>query len=363
MEGWTRARLIPVKGIGSDREAEERATSALLAVVGVVRPLSVELFSPMGASRAARAQVDTFTEVIFDHDGRKIRPDGLVQISYAKNTWTALIEVKTGTNALEAEQIQTYIKLARANRFNAVVTISNEIAPAPGIHPTPGAQPRSNSTVALHHISWTQLIATAVRLKEHTGVEDVEQRWILEELIRYLEHRSSGALSFNDMGGSWVAVRSAARDGTLARQSGDVAEVCSRWDQLIRYVALTMGAEIGHDVHQVLAASHRSDAKARADALSRTLIDHGTLDAALRIPNTTGDLEIHADLKARQLTCTTTIKAAEDKGARGRVGWVTRQLKDAPDQLCIESRAHRAKSGPMTTLAEAREDSARLVDD
>ena len=48
-ENWTRARLIPVSGIGSEKEAETRAASAFLAVLSVVRDLTVALLSPMGA--------------------------------------------------------------------------------------------------------------------------------------------------------------------------------------------------------------------------------------------------------------------------------------------------------------------------
>jgi len=60
---FTKARLIPVSGIGSVQEAEQRATSALLAVLSVVRDLSLELLTPLGASRAHRAIVETFIEV------------------------------------------------------------------------------------------------------------------------------------------------------------------------------------------------------------------------------------------------------------------------------------------------------------
>ena len=71
----TKARLIPVSGIGSAQEAEQRATSALLAVLSVVRDLSLELLSTLGASRAQRAVVETFIQVHMDKT--KIRPDGL----------------------------------------------------------------------------------------------------------------------------------------------------------------------------------------------------------------------------------------------------------------------------------------------
>ena len=38
MDNWQEARLIPVAGISGASEAEQRATSALLSVLGIVRP-------------------------------------------------------------------------------------------------------------------------------------------------------------------------------------------------------------------------------------------------------------------------------------------------------------------------------------
>ncbi|MFN8189856.1 MAG: hypothetical protein U0R78_05315 [Nocardioidaceae bacterium] len=77
--------------------------------------------------------------------------------------------------------------------------------------------------VALHHVS-DQVLADAVLQKEFRGVADPDQAWILGELIRYLEHRKSGALEFDDMGESWVTVReavAAARcDRATRRQRG-----------------------------------------------------------------------------------------------------------------------------------------------
>lgn len=48
------ARLIPVAGIGSDSEAEQRATSPLLAVVSSVRPLSKALLDDFGAPKSGK---------------------------------------------------------------------------------------------------------------------------------------------------------------------------------------------------------------------------------------------------------------------------------------------------------------------
>ncbi len=74
-----------------------------------------------------------------------------------------------------------------------------------------------------------------MRAKVHRGVEDPEQAWILGELIRYLEHPASGAMAFEDMGPNWVAVRDAAREGTLRKTGDDVRDIVQRWDQLMRF--------------------------------------------------------------------------------------------------------------------------------
>ena len=79
------ARLIPVAGISGYKEAEARATSALLAVLTIVRPFSKALLTPLGATRADRATVEAFTEVAYDApDGRTVRPDGLVRVSFGR---------------------------------------------------------------------------------------------------------------------------------------------------------------------------------------------------------------------------------------------------------------------------------------
>src|SRR5690554_3384754 len=129
-ENWQRARLIPVAGTSTGVEREQRATSALLAVLSVVRPFSRELLSPLKASRAGRACVESFIETSLTTSSKAgVRPDGLIRVTYGKQApWIALVEVKTGTNPLTLEQINSYIDCARHNKYDHVITISNEIA-------------------------------------------------------------------------------------------------------------------------------------------------------------------------------------------------------------------------------------------
>ncbi len=343
-----------MSGIGSEKEAETRAASAVLAVLSVVRDLSTELFSPMGASRAQRALVETYTEPPFTLNGKKVRPDGVVRISFGKAEWTALVEFKTGDGRLEAEQINTYWDLAREHGFDAVVTISNEIAASPGSHPTEGLKVRSNSKVQVHHLSWTALLSTAVMIKSHKGVEDPEQAWLVGELIRYLEHSASGAMAFDDMGPNWVSVRDGARDASLRKTDEGVQDVALRWDQLLRYAALQLGARIGSDVQHLLSRSHQ-DQRVRTSYLVDRLVAGETLDGTLRVPNTVGDIDVFADVKACRISAAVTVPAPEDKGGRGRCSWIVNQLKDAPPSLVIEAYPRNARTPATATLAQAME--------
>lgn len=236
MAEWQRARLIPVSGIGSEKEAEMRATSALLAVIEAVRDFSLAMTAPLGASRAQKAVVRCYTEVPFKVGAGRAapRPDGLIQVTYGKSTWTALVEVKTGLATLNPDQVNAYWDIARERNFNAVITISNEIAPSRDTHPTDGLRVRSNSKVKIYHFSWTAILSTCQVIKNHRGIEDPDQAWILGELIRYMRHPNSGANAFDDMGADWVAVRDAARDHALRKNDPAVRDVAQRWDQLLR---------------------------------------------------------------------------------------------------------------------------------
>lgn len=359
-QNWTRARLIPVSGIGSEKEAETRAASAVLAVLSIVRDLSTDLFAPMGASRAAKASVETFTEPQFVLNGKKVRPDGLVRISFGKSSWTALVEIKTGDGRLEADQINAYFDIAREHGFDAVVTISNEISASPGSHPTDGLKVRSNSKVQVHHISWTALLTSAVMIKSHKGVADPEQAWLVGELIRYLEHSASGAMAFDDMGPNWVPVRDGARDDALKKSDPGVQDVAVRWDQLLRYSALQLGARIGSDVQHQLSKAH-TDQRTRLSYLVDALVSGRSLDGALRIPNTVGDMTVSVDIKARRISACVDVPAPADRGGRGRCSWLLNQLKDAPMALVVEAYPKNARTANIATLAHAVEDKDLLL--
>lgn len=235
-------------------------TSALLAVLHAVREFRQALLRPLGAPAG---NLECFIEVPFAlSDERTVYPDGLLHATRGKTAWTALLEVKTGSAELQRDQVESYLDAARDAGFDCVVTISNQLAPAPGVHPVQ-VDRRKLRKVALHHLSWAEVVTAAVQTRVHRGVEDPDQAWILGELIRYLEHPRSGALDFDDMGPRWVAVRDATVAGTIRANDKGITEVASRWDQLLRFGALRLGRELGADVQVVVPRKELADPAAR----------------------------------------------------------------------------------------------------
>jgi hypothetical protein len=359
-ENWHAARLIPTSGISGAEEQERRATSATLAVLSAVKEFGKAITSQLGAPAGA---VETYVEVPFHLGEQRIYPDGLIRVSRGSRSWTALVEVKTGQNRLEATQLENYLDVAREQGFDALVTISNEIPAIAGTHPTT-IDRRKLRKVALHHISWTQVLTEAVMQKVHRGVADPDQAWILGELIRYLEHPRSGALEFEDMGGSWVTVREAVTAGTLRANDKGAAEVASRWDQLIRYSCLRLGKQLGVEVQPVLSRKELAEPAVRSQVLVASLVKDGTLSGTLRIPNTVGPVTITADLRASRITATLDVEAPKTGRPQTRINWLLRQLKDAPDGLRVDCWAAHARGASTSELLKAaRENPALLIDD
>lgn len=358
-EHWQPARLIPTSGINGQDEAERRATSALLAVLGSVKEFGAAIVRPLGAPAGA---ISTYIEVPFKLGDQSCAPDGLIRTARAGKTWTVLVEVKTGTAPLRKEQVETYLDVAREQEFAGVLTISNDIAPAPGVHPV-AVDKRKLRKVSLWHLSWAEVLTIAVRERVHHGVEDPDQAWILAELIRYLEHPKSGALDFADMGAEWVTVRDAVAAGTLRSSDKGVDEVVSRWSQLLRFAALRLGRELGAEVQVAMSRKEAADPTLRHAAQVESLVKHHSLTGELRVPNAVGAIAVIADLRAGRVTVSVDADAPQEGRALTRVNWLVRQLSDAPDGLRIDAYSTGVRSSTSELLKRVREEPACLLQD
>lgn len=359
-ENWHAARLIPTSGINGAEEQERRATSALLAVMSAVREFGVAITKSMGAPSGT---VETFIEVPFDLGERRVFPDGLIRVSRGSKTWVALVEVKTQSNDLAGPQLEDYLDVARAEGFDALLTISNELAPTPGVHPTT-VDKRKLRKVAIHHLSWTEVQTAAVMQKVHRGVADPDQAWILGELIRYLEHPRSGAMGFEDMGEDWVTVRNAIETGTFRPTDKGAPRVASRWDQLVRFACLTHGQKLGVEVQPSVSRKEQADPLLANQALVAGLARDGLLEREIKIIGAVAPLTLGADIRAQKVSCSLTIDAPKEGRATTRVNWLIRQLKDAPGNLRVDTYVVNGRSvATSELLKDVRENPSLLIAD
>lgn len=359
-DGWEPARLIPVSGISGADEQERRGVSALLAVLASVKEFGRAITGPLGAPNGT---LSTFIEVPFSLGDRQVRPDGVIRMTRGKQTWTALVEVKTGRNDLSAAQLEAYLEVAREQQFDAVLTISNQLVVAPGEHPTTVDRKRSKK-VALLHMSWSQIHTEAVIERVNHSVSDPDQAWILAELIRYLEHPRSGAVDFDDMGPEWVSVRNGVTNRTLRASDKAAAEVVQRYGQLISFAGMRLSRKLGVDVRSVLAKAELRDLSSYTQTGVSRLIEAGVLHGSLRVPNAAAPIEVTADLRSGLITCSIGVNAPGKGRNSTRVNWLTRQLTKAPDALLIESGVAWARTpGPCQPIVNVRKDPDLLCDD
>lgn len=357
MKTWHEARLIPTSGIGSALEQERRATSALLAVIGAVDDFGRSIIKPCGAPAG---KIETYVEVPFELGKKNVRPDGLIRVTRGKREWTALIEVKTSDNALDQEQVENYLDVAREQKFDAVITVSNEIPPVLGSHPL-NVDKRKTRTVELFHFSWMRLISLAVMEKEVHGIEDPEQAWILGELIRYLEHEKSGALDFTDMGAQWTRVRDAARKGVMRKSDPEIEQVATKFDALIRYTCLKLGQRLGAEVFPQLPRRQQKDPTERTAELVEELCSDSCMSAKIRIPGTVADLEITCDLRGQQLHASVVVPASGHARNETRVRWLLRQIPEEQTDIVIAANYRgRREAAP---IEDARADESVVIPD
>ncbi|CAA9244631.1 MAG: FIG00817171: hypothetical protein [uncultured Corynebacteriales bacterium] len=232
-----------------------------------------------------------------------------------------------------------------------------------GQHPT-AVDKRLLRKVDLHHWSWTQVLSEAVMQKEHRGIADPDQAWILGELIRYLEHPRSGALAFDDMGPAWVPTREAVAAGTLRGTDPGVSETVARFDALLRYTSLQLGRQLGTDVTPALSRKELADPTQRLATAAAELASSGVLRGAIKIPYAVGPLSVTADLRSGRVTCHVDIDAPREGRPTTRVNWLVRQLRSAPETVRVEaSVAHSRGPGTAELLKVVRDEPARLIAD
>ena len=322
-----KARLIPSI---SDSKKEEKATSVLLASFRVVPAFALEILKDAQALCGKTAKLDCYTEVAFETpDKKQIRPDGLITIRQGAKKWSALIESKIGNAELESGQIEQYLDLAKDNKIDALITISNQFVAKPSFHAVSINKTKTRK-VGLFHFSWISLVSKAILIEATKGVDDPEQVFILEELVRYLQSDTSGVSPFNNMGQNWKNLCVQTQQGaTISKNSDETLDVINNWHQLLRYNSLIMSQKLSQPVTWLLNKRQSGDVEYHINSDIETLIKKShQLLAKFEIPNTAAPIEITADFLRRQIIFTLTLDAPADrKKPTACINWLTKQLK------------------------------------
>lgn len=210
-----RARLFPTgKTVKSSRETN--LTSIFLSNLAAIKPFREVLLGILN-SKARKvsnksAQIHVFTEICdLDFKGcatDKGRPDGLIILTTGKAQlieWAAFVEVKVNSD-LDEEQIKRYLEIAKHHETD-LITLSNQIVSTPFQSPLGSAF--AAKKVNLYHWSWSYIRTKAQQVIESAQqiqceqTYDVDQIYILEEFIRYLDDPAIDVGHHKNMGSAW----------------------------------------------------------------------------------------------------------------------------------------------------------------
>ena len=356
----TSSRLFPVTKGGGDKDRETNSTSVLLAAMQGAGEFGRSITQKLGAPAG---KLETFVEISFELGDVKVRPDGLLRVTRGKTSWTALVEVKTGHSKLEADQVDKYHEVARANNFDAVLTISSQLVPAWGELPVP-VDKRMSKKVQRFHMSWSMIHTEALLLDKNNSVSGPTQAWILSEFLRYLGEKNSGPLDFYDLGDSWEEVNRASIASTLRPQDHSAEEVSDHYLQLTSFLSLELSRELGVPVQQLITKKDRADIPGLIKNMAQELASSGKLETAISVPNAASAVYVTSDLRAQVITCSAKIDAPIKEHAKTRANWLLRQLKDAPSSLRIQVNGPKKKdAGPVVSLEQALKKPEILVKD
>ncbi len=335
LERGERARLFPVL---AETSKEGRTLSILLACLESVDEFAKSLLSDFGVRSGARTKIEAYTEVILKKGSERThRPDGLLVLKSGTKIWTALVEAKVGNSDLTAEQLDSYLEIAKLNGIDALITISNQFAPLPTHHPV-ALSAASLKKARVLHWSWMYVLTQASLQLGNGDIQDREQRVILNEMVRFLSHPSAGVKSFDQMPVAWSAVTAAVQaGGTLSAKSAEVQEVVGAWYQETRDLSLILSRQLGEDVEVRVPRSLASDPAARLKADSQLLASEMCLRAAFDVPNTAAAILVEADCRKRSVFASMKVSAPTDrKSTKARLNWLLRQIqKSKPDGIHI----------------------------
>lgn len=354
------ARLIPTV---ADSNKEERIVSILLATLSLAQPFAERFLKICKVQMGKTSRLYSYTEVKFPTSEKcsEGRPDGVIRLLTRKNVWTAFLEAKVNKTEIDEAQVHKYAEIAREYGVNAIITLSNQFVSLPTHYPY-SVPRRLSNRVNFFHISWTSIL-TQAHLTLGGDNMGKEQGFILEEMVRYFEHPSSGVRPFVEMNQEWRALVHGVRDDQkFRRSSSEIGNAVASWHQEERDVCLMLSRRIGERVDVRIPRRYQADSDLRHRDICASLIETQKLRSSFIIPNAANDLEVVADLQRRTISCSMNLDAPKDrKRTTARINWLIRQLRNV-EEGGVAVRALWSGRGAQTqaALSEIKVDSKCL---
>ena len=357
-------RLFPPIRISSDKEAEQRATAALLAAAKGVSAFGRVIVKHAGGPAG---KISCYTEVCFppfEPDGPRPRPDGIIRSVRGQQAWNALVEVKVGDCPLEQAQFDTYQRLARDHGFDALITISSQAANADGLPPL-SIDGRRLRSIPVVHLSWDRLLSEARMLAQQNAVEDPDQEWLLAEWIRYVADPASRIVAPAQLGQHWNEILKASREANLPSAAKYIDELVRAWEDFVNKESLRLRAKLGVDVQPKIPLRDRQDPIARLKRLSTDALERSRLTAEIRIPDAASDVWLELSLQSQVVRFSVDLTGPTEGRQNTRINWLLRQIRGEkiPRDLVIKVDWDRKGLMSQAKVSDAHIDLACLLRD
>ena len=263
---------------------------------------------------------------------------------------------RVGKATLESAQIEGYLAEARAAGANALITVSNDFAVLPSHHPT--YRGKTVKGVLLLHWSWSSVLTKCRLLTDGGEIDDRDHRWLIEHLVRFLDHPSAGVTRFDRMPPDWKEITEAVAAGAGIDKGSDAAlAVGAAWIQETRDLGLQLTDLLHQPVPVKLSRAERDDPVAFMSRVLDGLCSEQALEIEYVIPDGVSSLAVRVDLRSRSLASSMTIGAPEDrKTARARVTWLLRQLGRTHEDGVHVRAVYGRRQDVQAALARVRED-------
>lgn len=352
------ARLVPIMDW-----KETHLLGFFLSAFQAVPSYSRSIFDLINAPKGTTQRVECFTEVVFKSDKLgENRVDGLIEITRGKSRWRGIVEAKMGSASIDPDQIERYLRLARENKIDAVITISNDFVARPTDSPVKVSGQLTKS-VQLYHLSWWALVTEALLIQHNYSDLSKSESFLLGELLRACLNAKAKIQGFTQMNKSWREVVAKAQSGTLQKSDPDTFATVSDWMQEQKELALILSRYLGK--HATLRLPNRlRDPVELRKFLTNSLTKSANLACEIQLDHLASPIEIRTEVQNRRHAFSMRLKAPGDKkSSKARLNWLLRQLKGVQDSRVEITCLWPGNTAPnSSSLHEVMTDSDPLLD-